>query len=67
MYMMVNDETDTEMARRNHKNMQDLREAAKPLIEFVNTHCCPHDIVLIEQGFVRLYQGSLGFPTEVPD
>ena len=52
---------------RRVKRMEALQEAAKPLIEFMNTWCNPHHVVIIEQGHVALYSGECGFPTEVPD
>lgn len=61
------DPTDTEMGRRNHERMIALEKAAQPMVEFVNTYCCPHDIVVIQQGSVDLYSGQGAFPTIIPD
>lgn len=65
-YQCINMKAALTEEKRN-ETMNALTEAAKPLIEFVNTHCCPHDIVMICQGHVDLYSGRMGYPTEVPD
>jgi hypothetical protein len=44
-----------------------LEEASKPMVDFVNQYCCPHDVVIIQQGTVALYSGECAFPTEVLD
>ena len=52
---------------QNHERMVKLEEIIGPIVEFMNEHCCPHDLLVIEQGSVRLYQGACGFPTEFPE
>lgn len=61
------DPSDTEMGRRNHERMAALEVAAQPMVEFVNKYCCPHDVVIIQQGSVELYSGQCAFPTVIPD
>ena len=65
--MAQNDLLDTEMERRNRERSIALREAAQPIVEFMNKQCTPHDIIVIQQGSVELYSGALAFPTPIPD
>lgn len=45
------------------KKMELLEEASKPLVEFVNKYCCPHDIIVVEQGHVSILNGEMHIPT----
>lgn len=47
--------------------MKELEKASKPLVEFVNKNCCPHDIIIIQQGNVQIFNGEMSIPTEIPD
>lgn len=49
------------------KRTASLMVASEKMVEFINEWCCPHDVVVIEQGSVRLYCGESGFPTKVLD
>ena len=51
----------------NEERMAALEEAVKPMLEFVNKYCCPHDIVVVEQGRVELYSGEIAIPFPVPN
>jgi hypothetical protein len=50
-----------------NKKMTAFREALKPLEEFVNKYCCPHDIIVIEQGHVSIYSGEMAIPLKLLD
>jgi hypothetical protein len=40
----------------------------KPLLEeFVNKYCCPHDILVVQQGSVELYSGQMVLPMKILD
>ena len=54
-------------AQKRAEKMKALEEASKPLVDFVNEWCCPHDIITIEQGNVTLYSGEMAFPTKILD
>lgn len=49
------------------KRSEALKEAAKPLIEYVNKHCCPHDIIIVQQGSVELFNGEMVHIFDVPN
>lgn len=49
------------------KKMTELEKASKPLIDFINKNCCPHDIIIIQQGSVQILNGEMSIPTEIPD
>ena len=44
-----------------------LEEASKPLIEFLRKYYNPHTIVIIQEGRVDVYEGSMSMPLEVQD
>lgn len=47
--------------------MNKLEEVSKPLIDFVNEYCCPHDIIVIQQGNVQIFNGEMSIPTKILD
>lgn len=49
------------------KKMEELKKASKPLVDFVNKNCCPHDIIVIQQGNVQIFNGEMSIPTEILD
>lgn len=57
---------DQEFQRRLDK-MNAFKEAAKPLIQFMNENCCPHDIAVIQIGNAQLFNGEISVPYPVPD
>lgn len=64
---MQDDNLQANGRRRNHERSIALEEAAKPLVDFVNTQCCPHDMIVIQQGSVELFSGEISMPTPIPD
>lgn len=42
-------------------------EAIKPMVEFVNKYCTPHDIVVIRQGYAEMYSGEMVTQFSVSD
>ena len=43
-------------------------EGLRPAIEaFINSYCCPHDVIIAEMGSVQLFSGEMGYPMKVPD
>ena len=50
----------------NRDRMAAFDEAIKPMIQFVNKYCTPHDIVVVQQGFAELYSGEMVIPFPVP-
>jgi hypothetical protein len=51
----------------NDEKMAAFKEAVKPLEEFVNKYCCPHDIIVIEQGHASVYSGEMAVPLKLLD
>lgn len=51
----------------NSNKMKELEKASKPLVDFVNKNCCPHDIIVIQQGNIQIFNGEMSIPTEIPD
>lgn len=49
------------------EKMSALKDAMKPMVEFVSKYCNPHGMVVIRQGGAELYSGELGIPFEVPN
>jgi len=51
----------------NKQRTEELQKIIKPIEEFMNKYCCPHDMLVIQQGFVQLLSGEVGIPLEIPD
>ncbi|WP_304841268.1 hypothetical protein [Phocaeicola sartorii] len=47
--------------------MEEFKEAAQPLIEWVKNNCCPHEKVIVEMGRAVLISEEMGFTFEIPD
>ena len=58
---------ETELAKLNKQRSEELQKVIKPIEEFMNKWCCPHDILIIQQGRAELFSGNLSIPLEVPD
>lgn len=52
---------------KRENKMKELEKASKPLVEFMNQYCCPHDVIMVQQGHVELLNGEIGIPTEILD
>ena len=59
--------TDDESRENSLKEFEELRIAAKPLVEYMHSKCCPMDIVLVQFDRVEVFNGLRGIPFEVPD
>lgn len=47
--------------------MTAFKEAVKPLEVFVNKYCCPHDIIVVQQGSAEFYSGEIVIPLKLLD
>lgn len=54
-------------ARKKLPNMEEFKESAQTLIEWVNNNCCPHEKVIVEMGRAVLISEEMGFTFEIPD
>ena len=52
---------------KENEKMKELEKASKPLVDFVNKECCPHDIIIIQQGNVQIFNGEISIPTKILD
>lgn len=51
----------------NELRREQLAKAMQPIEEFMNTHCSPHDVLIISQGRASLFSGELSIKLEVLD
>ena len=51
----------------NKQRLEALVEIKKSLEDFINTWCCQHDILIIQQGNIQLFSGEISIPLEVLD
>lgn len=49
------------------KDFEELRKAAQPLVDYINNHGCPHDMVVVQQDGVQVFNGVMGVPFPVRD
>lgn len=49
----------------NRLRTEELKKVIKPIEEFMNKYCCPHDKLIVEQGHAELLSGELCIPLEV--
>ena len=47
--------------------IKELKKASESLIDFMNKYCCPHDVVIVQQGHIELLNGEIGIPTKILD
>ena len=48
----------------NQEQITEFREAAKPLVEWLNENCHPHVIVIVDPGRAMLTEGVCSQPIE---
>lgn len=53
--------------REQFPDIETLKIAAKPLVDWANAKLSPHEKVIIELGKVTLIGDEMGFTTEIPD
>lgn len=53
--------------RKELPSMEEFKEAAQPLIEWINKNCDPTEKVIIEMGKAILTGEEMGFTFEIPD
>ena len=53
--------------RKELPDMEEFKEAAQPLIDWVNKNCDPNEKVVIQMGYAKLVSEEMGFSFEVPD
>ena len=58
---------DLVFVRRNKERQEALEKIIKPLQEYMNDWCTPHDILIIQQGNAQLYSGELSIILEIRD
>lgn len=51
----------------NKLRSEELQKIIKPIEEFMNKYCCPHDTLLVTQGHAELLGGEIGIPLEILD
>lgn len=51
----------------NEDDREEFKEACKPLVEYMQVHCCPHDTVLVTQSNAELVSGQVCVQFEVKD
>lgn len=49
------------------EKQRELREAAKPLIDYLQTHYHPHAKIIVEYDSVEIVEGVMAEMFEVPD
>jgi hypothetical protein len=61
------DMTKMSIKEKNELRTIELQAIIKPLEKFMNNYCCPHDILVIQQGRVELFEGALSIALTVID
>lgn len=61
MKIMYEGETEQE------QKFREIREAAAPLVEYMNQNYCPHDMAIVRQGGVEIVSGQMTIPFPVKD
>ena len=51
----------------NTTRMAELQKIIKPIEDYMNKYCCPHDMLVIQQGRAELFSGELSIPLEILD
>lgn len=57
----------TKLAKLNERRSEELKKIIKPIEDYMNKWCCPHDMLIIQQGHAELFSGNLSIPLEIPD
>ena len=57
----------TKLAKLNERRSEELKKIIKPIEDYMNKWCCPHDMLIIQQGRAELFSGNLSMPLEIPD
>lgn len=55
---------DVEFSRQK---VEEFKKLKKPLEDFMNNYCCPHDILLATQGHMELLNGEMSEPLNILD
>lgn len=51
----------------NKRRLAELEKIKKPLEDFINKYCCPHDTLIITQGHIELLSGEIVIPLKLLD
>lgn len=43
----------------NKQKVEEFKKLKKPLEDFMNNYCCPHDILIATQGHMELLNGEM--------
>lgn len=46
---------------------EEFEKLKKPLEDFMNKWCCPHDTLIVAQGHMELLNGEIAIPLEILD
>jgi hypothetical protein len=57
----------TDYADYNKLRREELMRIIKPIEDYMNKFCCPHDKLIVTQGNAELLSGELSIPLEVLD
>lgn len=56
-----------ERRKADEKQMEELKEASLPLLEFLNKHYDPMCYAIVTEGNVQIVRGEMGVPLPVRD
>lgn len=56
-----------DITKFNEQRREKLLKLKKPLEDFMNQYCCPHDTLIVTQGHVELLSGEIAIPLEIMD
>jgi hypothetical protein len=51
----------------NKTRIEELEKIKKPIEDFLNKFCCPHDTLIATQGHMELLSGEIAIPLEILD
>lgn len=51
----------------NKQKKIEFEKLKKPLEDFMNKWCCPHDTLIVTQGHMELLNGEMAMPLEILD
>lgn len=51
----------------NPYNKEEFEKVTKPVVEWMQKNCTPHDTIRIDIGGVELMSGEMAYSVKVPD
>lgn len=64
---MNKSKVDYEAIRRSEEKCEELREAAMPLLAFLNKYYNPHTYAVVAEGRVEIVEGDMFAPLPIRD